>query len=411
VHGANGGKVADRYDIAIVGAGIVGLATARRLLDARAGLRLAVVEKERTVGFHQTGHNSGVLHSAISYRPGTLKARLVAEGKVALERFCQEHGVPFERCGKLVVATRGDELPRLEALYERGIANGVPDLRLLDPPGFRDIEPHVRAIRALRVPGTAIVDMRHVAEALADDLRASGADVLLGRTVRTIRTTDAEGVVETNDGAIVAGYVVVCGGLQSDRLAVASGVDDGTRIVPFRGDYARLVPRSRHLVRALVYPVADPALPFLGVHATRRIDGEVWLGPNAVLALAREGYRRLAFDARDARDVVRFAGTWRVARRWWRTALEEQWRDVSRRAFVGAARRFLPELEDRDVTWGPVGIRAQLVAPDGTLVDDFALTESRRILHVRNAPSPAATASLAIGAEIARRALARLADA
>jgi (S)-2-hydroxyglutarate dehydrogenase len=396
------------YDIAIVGAGIVGLATALRLLEQRPGLRIAVVEKEREVGFHQTGHNSGVIHSAISYRPGSLKARLAHEGKAALERFCEEHEIPFERCGKLVVATREDEVAGLEALLEQGRANGVPDLRLLGPDGFREIEPHVRAIRALHVPGTAIVDMRRIAVAMADWLRAAGVDIALGRSVRSIGSTATGAVLETGDGPIEARSVVVCGGLQSDRLAAAAGAEDGSRVVPFRGDYAVLLPRARHLVRGLVYPVADASLPFLGVHATRRIDGEVWLGPNAVLALARERYRRLAFDPTDAIDVVRFAGTWRVARRWWRVGLAEQWRDVSRRAFVRAARRFLPELNDREVVWGPVGVRAQLVAANGTLVDDFVVRETARVLHVRNAPSPAATASLAIGTEIARRAFERL---
>lgn len=271
--------MAEGYDIAIVGAGIVGLATALRLLERRPALRIAVVDKEDEVGFHQTGHNSGVIHSAISYRPGSLKARLAHEGKAALERFCEEHGIPFERCGKLVVATREDEIAGLETLMEQGTANGVAGLRLLDRDAAREIEPHVPAIRALRVPGTAIVDMRRIALAMADDLRRGGHNVLLGRTVRSIRSTAAGPVLETSGGPIGSRSIVVCGGLQSDRLAAAAGEDDASRIVPFRGDYAVLVPSARHLVRGLVYPVADPSLPFLGVHATRRINGEVWLGP------------------------------------------------------------------------------------------------------------------------------------
>lgn len=398
--------MADRYDIAIVGAGIVGLATALRLLERRPGMRLAVLDKEPVVGFHQTGHNSGVLHSAISYRPGSLKARLAHEGKAAIERFCEEHDVPFERCGKLVVATTEAEIAGLRTLFEQGTANGVGGLRLLDPAEFEEIEPQAHAVRALHVPGTAIVDMRRVAEAMASVLRDVGADLLLGQRVDRVRA-GPNGVVLETTARVEAAFAVVCGGLQSDRLAAASGDDDGTRIVPFRGDYAVLVPEARHLVRGLIYPVADPNLPFLGIHATRRIDGEVWLGPNAVLAFAREGYRRLALDPRDAVDVLRFRGTWSVARRWWRIGLQEQWRDVSRRAFLRAARRFLPDLRDRDVAWGPVGVRAQLVAADGTLVDDFVLRETERMLHVRNAPSPAATASMAIGSEIARRALER----
>jgi L-2-hydroxyglutarate oxidase len=397
--------VSERYDIAIIGAGIVGLATAYRLLQRRPSLRLAVIDKESRVGVHQTGHNSGVLHSALSYTPGSLKARLAHEGKASLERFCDEHAIPYERCGKLVVATHETEVPRLETLYERGQANGVQGMRLLYPVEFRDIEPHVRALRALHVPGTAIVDMRRVAEGIADVLRGEGVDLLLGRRVVAFRTVETQPVLETTGGSLHAAYAVACGGLQSDRLAAMAGHGDDTRIVPFRGDYAVLLPHARHLVRALIYPVADPALPFLGVHATRRIDGDVWLGPNAVLAFARERYRRLALDATDALDVLRFRGAWLVARRWWNVGLREQWRDVSKRAFVGACRRFLPDLHADDVAWGPTGVRAQLVAADGSLVDDFVLSESPRMVHVRNAPSPAATASLAIGTEVARRAL------
>lgn len=397
-----------RSDIVVIGAGIVGLATAFRLHERRPDLRIVVVDKEREVGTHQTGHNSGVLHSALSYAPGSLKARLAFEGKAALERFCDEHAIPYERCGKLVVATTPAEVPRLGALLDQGRANGVEDMRLLHPDEFREIEPHVRALRALHVPGTAIVDVRRVARTLADVLDGAGVELALGSEVEAIRPGGRGVTIGTSNGPIEAGYAVACGGLQSDRLAAMAGVARGMRIVPFRGDYAVLRPHARHLVRALIYPVADPALPFLGVHATRRIDGEVWLGPNAVLALAREGYRRLAIDRADALDLVRFRGTRRVVRRWWRVGLEEQWRDVSKRAFVDACRRFLPELRARDVSWGPVGVRAQLVSRDGSLVDDFVLAESPRMLHVRNAPSPGATASLAIGALVAARALARL---
>ena len=395
--------MATRYDVAVIGAGIVGLATAFRLCERRPGSRIAVVDKEPAVGVHQTGHNSGVLHSALSYVPGSLKARLAFEGKAALERFCDEHGVPYERCGKLVVATTPAEVRRLGALVDRGRANGVEGMRLLGPEEYREIEPHVRAIRALHVPGTGIVDVQRVARTLADVLSQAGVDLLLGHRVEAIRRRSGHVTLGTPAGAVDAGFVVACGGLRSDHLAALAGDLDDTRIIPFRGDYAVLRPRGRRLVRNLIYPVADPALPFLGVHATRRVDGQVWLGPNAVLALARERYRRLAFDAADAREVVGFRGTWRVARRWWRVGLQEQWRDVSKRAFVDTCRRFLPELRADDVAWGPVGVRAQLVRADGALIDDFVIQASDRILHVRNAPSPGATASLAIGDEIARR--------
>ena len=400
--------VPDRYDIAVIGAGIVGLATAFRLHEQRRGLAIAVIDKEPEVGLHQTDHNSGVMHSALSYAPGSLKARLAHEGKVDLERFCDEHGVPYETCGKLVVATNDKEVLRLGALFERGRSNGVEGMRLLSSEEARELEPHVRAVRALHVPGTGIVDMRLVARTLASVLQESGADVLLGWSVDAVARDGIGVTLATSGGLVRARHMIACGGLRSDRIAAMTGDLDDTRIVPFRGDYALLRPHMRHLVRNLIYPVADPALPFLGVHATRRIDGEIMLGPNAVLALAREGYRRIAFDAYDAREVVRFPGTWRVARRWWRVGLQEQWRDVSMRAFVQACRRFLPELRAGDVAWGPIGVRAQLVRRDGTLIDDFVMHETPRILHVRNAPSPGATASLAIGAEVARRAITAL---
>jgi L-2-hydroxyglutarate oxidase LhgO len=400
--------VSERYDIALIGAGIVGLATAYRLREARPDLSIAVVDKERDVGVHQTGHNSGVIHSALSYAPGSLKARFARDGKVALERFCDDHAIPYERCGKLVVATDDVEVRRLGGLVDRGRANGVEGMRLLDPGEFHELEPHVRALRALHVPGTAIVDMQQVARTLAEVGRARGVEILLARRVEAIARGAGDVTLATSDGLVRASLVIACAGLGSDRVAAMAGDLDDTRIVPFRGDYAVLRGRARHLVRNLIYPVADPALPFLGVHATRRIDGDVWLGPNAVLALARERYRRVAFDRDDASDVLRFPGTWRVARRWWRVGIAEQWRDISKRAFVESCRRFLPELSSTDVTWGPVGVRAQLVRRDGTLLDDFVMHETNRILHVRNAPSPAATASLAIGGEVARRAIAML---
>lgn len=399
--------MSDRFDVAIVGGGIVGLATALRLLEARPGLRLAVIEKERELARHQSGRNSGVMHAGLYYGPGSLKARLCREGKAALERFCEEHDVPFERCGKVVVAVERSELTRLEDLRRRGTANGLIGLRELGPDELRELEPHAAGIRALHVPETAIVDFGRVALAYADEIRANGATIALGRRVTAIRRGSEEVVIETTLGPVVTSNTITCAGLQSDRVAAMTGEAPTSRIVPFRGDYAVLRPQARRLVRALVYPVPDPAFPFLGVHLSRRIDGEVWAGPNAVLAFAREGYGRLSLDARDLVDTLRFRGFRRLARGHWRTGLAEIGRDWWRPAFVRACRRLIPELSARDVDWGPSGIRAQAVMADGSLVDDFDLEDSRRVLHVRNAPSPAATSSLAIGRVLTERAVDR----
>ncbi len=397
----------ERYDIAIVGGGIVGLATAFRLLERHPGLSLAVLEKERELASHQTGRNSGVIHSGLYYRPGSLKARLCREGKAELERFCQERGIPFERCGKLVVATDPDELPRLTALKERGEANGLIGLEEVGPERIRELEPHAAGLRGLHVPETGIVDFRRVALAIAEEVRARGGEVLLGRAVAAISRYPGEVVLRTPVGPVVASNVVTCGGLHSDRLAAMTDGPGDERIVPFRGDYCALIAEARALVRGLIYPVPDPELPFLGVHFTRRIDGEVWLGPNAVLALAREGYRRSDLSVRDLAETIGAPGFRRLARRYWRTGLEEQWRDLSRRAFVGVARRYVPDVRPEMVAWGPSGVRAQTVRADGTLADDFSLQDSPGVLHVRDAPSPAATSSFAIGRSLAHRAEAR----
>jgi L-2-hydroxyglutarate oxidase LhgO len=399
--------VDERFDLAIVGGGIVGLATAYRLLEARPGLRVAVVEKEEALALHQTGRNSGVIHAGLYYAPGSLKARLCREGKEALERFCQEHDVPFERCGKLVVAVDASELGRLSDLRERGTANGIQGLRELEPSAFREIEPHAAGIRALHVAETGIVDFGKVARAYADEIVSRGATIALGRAVTAIRPKPRELVLETTRGPVLASNVIACAGLQSDRVAAMTGETPGARVIPFRGDYAVLRPRARDLVRGLIYPVPDPAFPFLGVHLTRRVDGEVWAGPNAVLAFARERYGRFSVSARDLAGTLGFSGFRRLARRHWRIGLGEFGRDWWRPAFVRACQRLLPELEPRDVKWGPSGIRAQAVMPDGSLVDDFDLADGHRVLHVRNAPSPGATASLAIGRVLAERAVER----
>ena len=396
----------ERLDLVIVGGGIVGLATAYRLLERHPGLRLVVVEKETALAEHQTGRNSGVIHAGLYYAPGSLKARLCREGKKALERFCEEHDVPFERCGKLVVAVGETELAPLADLLARGTANGLRGLEEVGPERIRELEPHAAGVRGLYVPETGIVDFRRVALAYADEVRSRGGRTLLGRRVTGIRRGSRELVVDTTGGELVAANVITCGGLQSDRLARMTGAPERMRVVPFRGDYCALRPEARGLVRGLIYPVPDPTYPFLGVHFTRRIDGEVWAGPNAVLALARERYGRFSVSARDVWWTLTYPGFRALARRAWRPGIEELRRDWSKASFVDACRRLVPDLTQADVEWGPSGIRAQTVLRDGSLADDFAVQVSGRIMHVRNAPSPGATASLAIGRALADHATA-----
>jgi L-2-hydroxyglutarate oxidase LhgO len=400
---------ADRADVVVVGGGIVGLATAYRLLGRRPDLRLVLLEKEPELSMHQTGRNSGVIHSPNTYTPGSLKARLCAEGRRDALAFADEHGVPYAMPGELIVATGPDEIPRLDAIAERTRANGVATARTIGPDEIREIEPNVAGVRALHVPETGIIDWRAFALALADAIRARGAEIRTGAAVTGIAAGSREVLVSSTQGAVRAAGVITCAGLWSDRVAAMTEVggtdpDRGTRIVPFRGDYFVLRPRAAALVRGLVYPVPDPRYPFLGVHLTVRIDGEVWAGPNAVLAFARAGYRRRDVDVRDMAEVLTNRGFLTLARTYWRTGAEEMWRDWWAPSFVAAIRRYLPMIEREDVEPGPSGVRAQAMGRDGSLVEDFLLTVRPRVVHVRNAPSPAATASLAIGREIAERA-------
>jgi (S)-2-hydroxyglutarate dehydrogenase len=389
------------YDAVVVGAGILGLATARELLRRAPGSRVVVLEREASVAEHQTGHNSGVIHAGIYYTPGSLKARLCVEGARELYAFCDEHDVPYDRCGKLIVALDESELPGLDELERRGRANEVPGLRRVNAAELREIEPNAAGIAALHSPATGIVDFSRVASALAADITGAGATIRTGVTVHAVRARDA--VVATSAGEISAARVVVCAGLWSDRLATASGEPPDPRIVPFRGGYLRLSESARELVRGLIYPVPDPSLPFLGVHATRRIDGEVWLGPSALLAPSRTAYRLSSISGRDLADTLRWPGTWRMARRFWRTGLTEIHLAANRRAFAAACARYVPAITPDAVVPGPAGIRAQAVARDGKLLDDFAFSGDGAVLHVRNAPSPAATSSLAIARVIADR--------
>ncbi len=405
--------MAGRAAVAIVGAGIVGLATALRLLERHPGLRLVVLDKERAPGLHQTGHNSGVVHAGIYYAPGSRKARLCREGKAELERFAEAHGIPLVRCGKLVVAVDRAELPALAALISRARENGVPGLEEVGPGRIREIEPHCVAIAGVYSPTTGVVDYSAVAAAYARDVQSRGGELLLGHEVRAIRglggAPGSRWLLESTAGEIEADYAITCAGLQSDRVAAMTGHAGHERIVPFRGDYFALAPAARDLVRALLYPVPDPRFPFLGVHFTRRIDGQVWAGPNAVPAFAREGYGRMDLDVRDLAETLTYRGFLRVAARFWQTGAGEMYRDWSRHAYAQALRRYLPELRDDDLEPGPSGVRAQSVRLDGTLVDDFSIGAGEGIIHVRNAPSPAATASLAIGRELAEMAEARFA--
>ncbi len=389
-------------DVAVVGAGILGLAVARTLMRRHPTLRLVVLDKEQEIARHQTGRNSGVIHSGIYYAPGSLKARLCVQGAAALTAYCDEHGIPYQRCGKVVVATSADELPRLEELHRRGVANGVAGLELIGPERLRELEPHAAGVRALYVPATGIVDYGRVARAYADDIEAAGGELLLGHEVHGIVEGTGRGVrIETTAGDVDARNAIFCAGVYADRLARLGGGDVEPRIVPFRGDYYVLRPERRHLANGLVYPVPDPSFPFLGIHTTLRMDGSMWLGPNAVLAFAREGYGRFQVRPGDLLETFRAPGFRRLARRYWRMGLGETARDYSKRLFVASARKLLPDLEPGDVVAGNAGIRAQALAADGSLVDDFVLERRAGIVHVRNAPSPGATSSLMIGETIA----------
>jgi (S)-2-hydroxyglutarate dehydrogenase len=394
---------AHRYDVVVVGAGIVGLASARELLRRRPELRLALIDKEPRVGAHQTGHNSGVVHSGIYYAPGSLKARLCVAGARELYAYCEARGIPTERCGKVIVATETSELDRLQKLYERGVANGVEGLELIDRERLRELEPHCAGIRALWSPCTGIVDFSLVAASYAHDVRDAGGEVHTGRELLRLRQVADGMVLETIAGELETRRVLTCAGLYADRVAALSDGAREPRVVPFRGDYWQLRPEARHLSRNLIYPVPDPAFPFLGVHATRRIGtGEVWLGPNAVLAFAREGYRRRDLRPRDLAEALGNRGFRTLARRHWRMGAVEMWRDWSKRAFWRSVRRYLPDVALEDMVPGPSGVRAQALDTSGALVDDFVVdVQGDRVLHVRNAPSPAATSSLAIGRLVA----------
>lgn len=394
-----------RVDLIVIGAGIVGLATAMELVRRRPDLRTVVLDKENRLAAHQSGNNSGVIHVGLYYRPGSLKARLAVEGARRMVQFCQEYAMPYQQCGKVVVATREDELPRLKELYHRGVANGVSGLRLIDAKEIQEYEPHVVGVAGLWSPHTAIVDYRAVCDKYAEIIEHNGGEVRLNTKVNAIEQRPNELVVHTTQGPIHARAVINCGGLQSDLIARMMDDTRGLHIVPFRGEYYELKPQRQALVHGLIYPVPDPRFPFLGVHFTKRINGAVEAGPNAVLAFAREAYRKTDFSIRYVLDLAAFPGFWAMAARYWKMGLGEMYRSLSKRAFVKALQRLLPELSIDDLEPGGAGVRAQAVDRKGNLLDDFYLVEGPRAIHVLNAPSPAATASLPIGQTIADKAL------
>lgn len=390
------------YDVAIIGGGIIGLATARALLERSPALQLVLCEKEAELGTHQTGHNSGVIHSGIYYKPGSFKARLCVEGVRLMMDFCDRNGIKYDRCGKVIVATSDDELPRLKTLYERGVANGVPGVAMIDAARAREIEPHVSAVAGIHSPNTAIVDYSEVTAALGRELVSRGVTIEYNFPVSAITRVRGGGVaVSTPHHTITARRIVNCAGLYSDVVARLAGAPTEVQIIPFRGEYYFLRPERESLVKGLIYPVPDPEFPFLGVHFTRTIHGEVEAGPNAVLAFAREGYRWTKFKPLEFAATLRYAGFWAMARKYWKVGVWEVQRSLLKKKFVESLQRLVPDLKAEDIAPGGSGVRAQAVRPDGTLLDDFSIVSSGDAIHVLNAPSPGATASLAIGRHIA----------
>ncbi|MGA9778108.1 MAG: L-2-hydroxyglutarate oxidase [Limisphaerales bacterium] len=384
------------FDYVIIGGGIVGLSVAFELLERRPDSRVAVLEKENTWAQHQSGRNSGVIHSGIYYKPGSLKAKFCCEGNRRLLEFCRTHGIPYEICGKVIVATTPEEIPRLQNIFERGLANGL-SVKKLSQTAVKEIELHVRCLEGVHVPSAGIVNYGAVCRKLAELIAARGGALLLATEVEGFRTNGSERVVETSQGALVARWVINCAGLHSDRVARLAGAEPSAQIVPFRGEYYELKPERRSLVKHVIYPVPDPAFPFLGVHFTRMIDGTVHAGPNAVLSLKREGYDRTSFNLRDSLETFTYPGFWKLAARHAGMGLRELHRSFSKTAFVHSMQKLIPEIREEDLVPGEAGVRAQALRPDGGLVDDFLIIKESTAIHVCNTPSPAATASLAIG--------------
>jgi L-2-hydroxyglutarate oxidase LhgO len=389
------------YDIAVVGGGIIGLATAMALRRQNPGLSLVVVEKESRVGLHQTGHNSGVMHAGLYYTPGSQKANFCATGARMLRRFCDERGIDYRMCGKVVVALDESQLPGLEDLFRRGTANGAEGLKMVGRERLRELEPHAAGIKAIHSPNTGVVDYNQVTDAFADEVRGSNGELFTDARLTGVVESDGRLVLETTRGDLSASSLINCAGLQADSVARTMGVDTGVRIIPFRGEYFSLRPERTGLVRGLIYPVPDPKLPFLGVHFTRRVDGSVEAGPNAVLALAREGYSKTAVEVRHLQELAHFPGFWRMSAMNWKTGVRETYRSLVKRRFVKSLQALVPDVRSQDL-WEPgAGVRAQAVGRDGRLLQDFSIVSTRNAMHVLNAPSPGATSSMAIGEHIA----------
>jgi len=394
------------FDLIVIGAGIVGLATARQLQKKAPQLRIAVLEKEPIPAKHQSGHNSGVIHSGIYYKPGSAKAKNCLAGIKQLTDYCDKKGIPYSRSGKVIVATEEEELPRLEELERRGLANGVKGLQMIGPERLRELEPAAAGIQALYSPYTAVIDFKEVAANLKEDIIAAGGEVFFNQQVLALHHAQEEVFVYSQDKEYKTRQMINCAGLHADRiLKLSTGKKNSHRILPFRGEYYKLSPQAKKLVHGLIYPVPDPSFPFLGVHFTKMINGEVEAGPNAVFAWAREGYRKTSFNAKDCLDCMTYRGTWAMARRYWKMGLVEMWRSFSKAAFLHSLQRLVPDIRSDDIVAGGAGVRAQVINPDGTMYDDFLIEKTPRCIHVLNAPSPAATASLAIGNHLANVAL------
>jgi L-2-hydroxyglutarate oxidase len=388
------------YDIAVIGGGIIGVATAMQISQKYPKYKVGVIEKELTLAGHQTGHNSGVIHSGIYYAPGSLKAQNCVKGANALKEFCDQNGIKYDLCGKVIVATSEEELPRLEELQRRGTANGVPGLEMIDRDRLLEIEPEAAGIKALYSPATGIIDYTQVTQAYARHLREGGGDIILGARVEKIQRRSDRIYLDTSKGDVEAKYLVNCAGLYSDNVARMLGADPGLRIIPFRGEYYFLRPEAHRLVKGLIYPVPDPRFPFLGVHFTRGVHGTVEAGPNAVLALAREGYTKSAINAGESLGTFTYKGFWTMARKYWKTGAQEVYRSFSKKAFTKSLQRLVPAVREEDLQPGGAGVRAQAVDAGGRLIDDFRIVETPGAIHVLNAPSPGATASLSISAGI-----------